>query len=258
MGSPQRPHTTSSRVSLPSPDLGGFPYQLAHISLTATEVGGLGNQFIPSSSFLLNLMLELSLLLFFSELLLTRFASSSTCSMPKRKPPGAFSVAKHNERMFHKRGRITGDAGGEKHLPLLIKMWRFALSRRVGSRPGEQMEPQHSSVGSSTSNSSHYRQQIDTSGHSLAALLYRAPCRNAPGCDVGEICSVSSSEEREQPLPPASPISPLGITGGDEMDPSRQGPVTGPRRARPVEDRLSRSWRAWPVVGHSEEGLAPK
>lgn len=94
---------------------------------------------LSTSSFLLNWMLELSLLLFFSRLFLIWFTSSSTCSMPKQSPPGALSMAKHNKRTLHKQCRTAGDAGGEKHLPLLIKMRCFALSRRVGSRPGEQI-----------------------------------------------------------------------------------------------------------------------
>lgn len=48
-------------------------------------------------------------------------------------------MAEHYEKMLHKRGRTTGDAGGEKHLPLLIKTRHSALSRKVGLRPGEQI-----------------------------------------------------------------------------------------------------------------------
>lgn len=75
----------------------------------------------------------------------------------------------------------------KKHLPLLIKTKCFALSRRVGFRPGEQICKglsatvlQHRLL--MPNSSPLYRQQVDTGGSH--ATLYRAPCRNA--VDVGE------------------------------------------------------------------------
>lgn len=83
LGSPQHPHTTSSRVSLSSLHLGRFPYNLTYISFAATEVGGLERSVyilfllsLSTPSFLLNWMLGLSLLLFFLDMQLAQMEPS--------------------------------------------------------------------------------------------------------------------------------------------------------------------------------------
>lgn len=120
------------------------------ISLAAREVGGLRihwasvytllelkHLFFPpklDAGALLTAFLLWTFLFFQPSLHLPRHAAC-----PKRSRPGALSTAEHKERTLRKRGRTTGDAVVGKHLPLLIKMRRFALSRGVGSRPGEQI-----------------------------------------------------------------------------------------------------------------------
>lgn len=123
--------------------------------------------------------------------------------------------------MPHEQGKAAGHAGGEKHLPL-IKMQRFALSRRAGPRPDKQICKR---LGATVLQGRFFAPSssllaLDTS-RSRAALLLRAPpSSTALGC--GETSAIPP-EEHGQPLPPASCISLLGIAGGDETDPSCRG-----------------------------------
>lgn len=90
---------------------------------------------LSTSSFLLNW----SSLYLSSGLFMTQFAPSLAHRLPKQSPPGALPTAQqHSEGMPHKQSKAVGHPGGEKHLPL-IKMWRFALSRRAGPRPDRQI-----------------------------------------------------------------------------------------------------------------------
>lgn len=78
---------------------------LPHIHLAATEVGleiSLHPRLLELKHIFLPPKLELSLLLYFSGLFLTQFASFFTRNMPKQSPPGAPSVAEHHEKMLHK------------------------------------------------------------------------------------------------------------------------------------------------------------
>lgn len=163
----------------------------------------------PPRPGVLQLFIALLLWNFFS-----RFASSSTCSVHNWSPPGALPTAV-SKRTLHKRSRTTGDIGGEKHLPLLIKMRLSALSRELvqgqASRFAKGMEPRHSGIRSLCQTHPPF---LQAAGRQLLhRLSYRAPRGKAQAWLGGDICSLRATVScRRAQIPSWEPL--------DEPDPS--------------------------------------